>query len=92
MDLLYSILVLFSLALIWTGAIFLLFRKMIGRQIKRDIRMLLGGFFLFIALMAIVLLEPQHLNILKVQNSVVLSVILWNHIINPILTLRLTQL
>jgi len=54
MDLLYSILVLFALALIWTGAIFLLFRKIIGHQIKKDTRMLLGGLFLFIAMIAIV--------------------------------------
>jgi len=54
MDLLYSVLVLFSIALIWTGAIFLLFRKIMGHQIKRDKSMLLGGLFLFIAMIAIV--------------------------------------
>lgn len=54
MDLLYSVLVLFFITLIWTGAIFLLFKKMIGRQNKRDKRMLLGGLFLFIAMIAIV--------------------------------------
>ena len=54
MDLLYSVLVLFLIAMIWTGIIFLVFKKIIGRQIKRDKSILLGGLLLFIAMMAIV--------------------------------------
>ena len=54
MDLLYSVIVLFLVALIWTGVLFLLFKKIIGHQTKIDKRMLLGGLLLFIALMGIV--------------------------------------
>lgn len=54
MDLLYSVFVLFLIAIIWTGIIFLIFKRLIGRQTKIDKRMLLGGLFLFIAMMAIV--------------------------------------
>ena len=54
MDLLYSVIVLFLIALIWTGVIFLSFKRMIGHQTKRDKRMLLGGLLLFIAMIVIV--------------------------------------
>lgn len=55
MDLLYSITVLFLIALVWTGVIFLSFKRMIGHQTRRDKRILLGGLLLFIAMTAIVI-------------------------------------
>ncbi len=54
MDHLYSVIVLFLIALIWTGVIFLSIKKLIGHQTKRDQRMLFGGFLFFSAMMTIV--------------------------------------
>ncbi len=54
MDILYSVIALFLIALIWTGVIFLSFKRMIGHQTKRDKRMLLGGLLFFIAMIVIV--------------------------------------
>lgn len=54
MDILYSIIMLFIIALIWSGVIFLILKKTIGHQTKRDRRVLFGGLMLFIAMIAIV--------------------------------------
>lgn len=55
MDLLYSVILLLFIALIWTGVIYLLFKRIVGRQPKRNKRMLLGGFLLFIGMIVIVI-------------------------------------
>ncbi|UCD13297.1 MAG: NapC/NirT family cytochrome c [Thermoplasmatales archaeon] len=54
MDLLYSVIILLLIALVWTGIIFLSFKRMIDHQTRRDKRMLLGGLLLFIAMIVIV--------------------------------------
>ena len=55
MDLLYSIIALLLIALVWSVVFFLLSKRMIGHQIKKDKRMLLGGILLFVAMIAIVI-------------------------------------
>ncbi len=55
MDLLYSTIVLLILSIIWAVIIFLVFRRMIGKQTKKDKIMLFGGFLIFVGLAAIVI-------------------------------------
>lgn len=50
MDILYSLALLFLIALIWIGVVFFFFKKISRKQTKRDEKMLLGGLFLFFAL------------------------------------------
>ncbi len=54
MDLLYSAILLFLIALIWIGVIFFILRRSIGYQIKRDKWMLFGGLLFFIAIIVII--------------------------------------
>ncbi len=54
MDLLYSTIVLLLIAFIWAFIVFLLFRKMIGKQSNKDRKILFGGFLIFIGLAVVV--------------------------------------
>lgn len=55
MDLLYSAIILILIALIWTGVLFFLYRRVIGHQSKKDQFMLFGGFILFCGMVLIVI-------------------------------------
>lgn len=54
MDLLNSAIILILIALIWTGVLFLLYKRVIGYQSKKDQLMLFGGFILFCGMILIV--------------------------------------